>query len=141
MIDTTLKPEHERLNLLLFSLGGVFFGIDADQVESIDLHGDESAGDAMWVHHLLGFEQMDLVYLAPSILTIRTNCEVPRRIIIDSMEDIRDYPWNAISPLPHLVEQHLLKRGVWGILHQSDRIVLLIDFQRLAEQIEVKPFN
>ena len=123
-------PENElnALSLLLFSVGGVCFGVDADQVSGISVYNGESDKDLFWFHEEMGFGGRPVEYVSPTIITIRDVVE-PYRVIIDSMEEIAEFRLNEIGLLPRLLEPFTLRRGIWGVLPRKGSITLLMDFK------------
>jgi chemotaxis signal transduction protein len=130
-VQEAQKKGPNSLNLLLFSVGGVNFGIDADQIAAITAYDGEFAGDLFWFHEELEFGKTSLVYRSPTIVTVRIGALQTYRVIIDSMEEIAEFSLNDIRPFPPLVEGFALRRGMWGILVRNGRVVLLLDFLRL----------
>lgn len=118
----------ESVNLLLFSVGGVSFAIDADQVAEIATYRGETADDLFWFHEEVGYGDRMVNYHAPTIITIRTDEVASYRVIIDSMEDIAEFSHNDLTLFPALLEPFVLRRGLWGILLRQGRPVLLLDF-------------
>lgn len=123
-----------RLDLLLFSVSGVHFGVDAGQVAGIAVYDGEQADDLSWFHEKMGFGTKTVRYHSPTIVTIRTRAEVPCRVIIDSMEEIAEFSQKDISLFPTLLEPFALQKGMWGILPRHGHMVLLVDFQRLIKE-------
>jgi len=121
------------LNLLLFSVCGVHFGVDAGQVSEIAVYAGEQAEDLFWFHEELeyGAAAAAVTYLSPTVVTIRTGRVQSYRVVIDSMEDIADFSQNDICLFPALLEPFTLQNGLWGILPRDGRMVLLVDFKRL----------
>ena len=122
------------LNLLLFSVGGVCFGIEAEQVEEMAASSAEEGNDLLWFHDVLNYGSDSITYSSPTILTIRTGGSSAYRVIIDSMENIAEFSQNDIRPFPALLEPFALRMGMWGILLLNTRMVLLVDFQRLLQK-------
>ncbi|MDD2272389.1 MAG: hypothetical protein PHP95_09615 [Desulfuromonadaceae bacterium] len=120
-----------RLNLLLFSVGGVHFGMDAEQAAAITGYHGEEAEDLFWFHEEIGFGGATLAYSAPTIVTIRGEDSLSYRVIIDKMEDIAEISSVDIQSFPLLVESLALRKGMWGVTVREGRMVLLIDFTRL----------
>jgi hypothetical protein len=121
-----------RLNLLLFKVGGVSFGCDADQVAGITHLTGEDGGDLFWFHEELGFSR-EVGYLAPATVTVRTGGAGSYRVIIDQMEDIAAFDVSSLRLLPLLLEPFALQRGIWGILQSNQRLFLLVDFRLLLK--------
>lgn len=123
-----------RLNLLLFSVYGVCFGVEAGQVTGITLYDGEQADDLFWFHEELGYDTAVATYISPTVVTIRTGCESSYRVIIDRMEDVTEFSQNDICLFPSLLEPFTLRKGLWGILPRNKIMVLLLDFQRLLKE-------
>ena len=122
-----------RISLLLFSVGGVHFGIESGQVAGMAAYDGEQAEDLFWFHEEMGYGDKTASYHSPTILTIRSEAGLPYRIIIDSMEDITEFSQNDIALFPALIEALVLRRGMWGVLSRNGCMVLLLDFQRLLK--------
>lgn len=122
------------LHLLLFSVGGVGFGVDAEQVEGTAAWEGDEAEDLVWFHRELGYGIEKVAYRMPSVLTIRTGDGRGYRVVIDQMEDVAAITSGDIHPFPPLVEPFALRRGMWGIVVNGDRMILLVDFARLLRE-------
>ena len=134
MITRQLAPDKSlkctRLNLLLFSVGGVFFGVDADQVGAVTAYQGGMQENMQWFHDVMGYGNQTVVYKCPTVITIKT---APYQMIIDSMEDIAEFSVNEIHLLPRLLESFAIKRGIWGVILRDKRITLLLDLMRLPK--------
>ena len=127
------------INLLLFSVGEVFFGIDADQVTEIAAYTGEKGEDLFWFHEEMGYGNEKLSYHSPTVITIRVNGISPYQVIIDAMEDVAEFNSNDIRIFPALLEPFSLLKGMWGIPPWRGNMVLLVDFQRLGRKRALKP--
>jgi chemotaxis signal transduction protein len=125
-------PADLQLNLLLFSCEEVHFGIDAAQVRAVSAYDGERSEDLFWFHEAMGYCDESVVYVSPVIVTISTDDGRPYRVIIDSMEEIAEFRRSDIHPFPALLEPFALRSGIWGILCRNGRMVILVDFNRLA---------
>lgn len=123
-----------RLNLLLFSVGGVRFGMDSELASGVTEYSGEQDGDLFWFHDELGYGCDTPVYRAPSVVTVRTADARPYRVIIDALEDVAEISAMDIRPFPVLLEAAALRKGLWGILLQNGSMVLLVDFKRAAQE-------
>ena len=123
-----------RLDLLLFSVGGVHFGADAGQVAGIAVYDGEQADDLFWFHEEFEYGDAALTYSSPTVVTIRTTGVPSYRLIIDSMEDIAEFSQNDIRLFPALLEPFAIRRGLWGVLPRNGIMVLLVDFQRFLRK-------
>lgn len=122
------------LNLLLFSVAGVTFGVDAEQVEDIFPCRGEVSEDLCWFQRELGHGDAPPLYEAPVVLAVRGRDETDSWVLIDRLEDVTGIAAGDIRPFPPLVEPFALRKGLWGIVVKGDRMVLLVDFQRLLRE-------
>ncbi|MDD2309643.1 MAG: hypothetical protein PHH91_08690 [Desulfuromonadaceae bacterium] len=123
-----------QIDLLLFSLCGIHFGVDAGQVAGIELYAGEQNDDLFWFHEEIGFGDRSVRYSAPTVVTIRTGSAPRYRLIIDKMEDIAAFSQNDIRLFPELLERFTLRNGLWGILPRNGSMVLLVDFKQLSKE-------
>lgn len=119
--------KEKYLNLLLFSIEDVHFGVDAEQVIEVETYEGEPNEDLFWFHRELGYSNDDIKYSAPAIITMKSGNGRQYRVIIDAMEDITVFSQNNIHPFPPLLEGFTLPRGMWGILNLKGRLILLVD--------------
>ena len=124
----------KHLNLLLFSIEGLHFGIDAEQTLATAAYDGEDTDDLLWFHEELDFPTSSVVYLTPTIITVGTRGGLQHRVIIDAMEDIAEFSLNDLRPLPPIVEPFALQKGIWGILPRDGRMTLLLDFKSLFDK-------
>lgn len=122
-----------QLNLLLFSVSGVHFAVDAEQVAEIGAYAGEQSDDLFWFHEELEYGTKAIRYASPTVVSIRTGGDRLCRVIIDAMEDVAAYSLNEIQLFPALLEPYVMRRGLWGILQRNGVLVLLVDFQRLLQ--------
>lgn len=122
------------INLLLFSVGGVYFAIDAEQACGMTPYTSEEMDDLFWFHEELGFGARAVTYVTPTVVTIRLPEDRSYRVIIDSLEDIEEFSRHDIRLFPELLEPVALQRGMWGIVVKDDRMILLVDFERLLRE-------
>lgn len=129
-----------RLNLIMFSVGGVLFGVDAGLVAEITGFNDDEVEGSVWFHDALGYSCAPPDYLAPVIVSIRTEGSRQFNVIIDAMEDIVEISVTDIRPFPPLLEQVVRSKGLWGVVERCGRLVLLVDFHlmQLSEKYCVK---
>ncbi len=121
------------LNLLLFSVAGVHFGVDADQVEGTFACQGEASANLLWFHREMGYGDDAIIYTAPVVIGIKTGKSQDYRVVIDRMEDIAGIAVKEIHPFPPLMEPFALRNGMWGIVVKGDRMIILVDFLRLLE--------
>jgi chemotaxis signal transduction protein len=134
MSDAENTHDFLELDLLLFAVGGVSFGVDAEQVEGIFSWQGEGADGLAWFHRELGYVSDTITYRAPSVLKIKTEAARNYLVIIDMLQDVTRVVAGDIHPFPSLVEPLALNKGMWGVVVKDDRMILLVDFQRLMRE-------
>lgn len=126
--------EITSIKLLFFSMAGVSFAVDAEQVESMAACKPDLDDDVLLAHRLLGFEGLVADYQNPVIIKLKqqqdTDCH---RLLIDGLEMISEHNISNISPIPELLAPFLQKRGIWGVLKCENRLSLLVDFCRTGQ--------
>lgn len=123
-----------ELELLLFTVGGVSFGVVAEQVEGILSWQGEGADGIAWFHRELGYAGDTIAYRAPSVLKVRTEDAQDYLVVIDMLQDVTRVVVGDIHPFPSLVEPFALHKGMWGVVVRDGRMILLVDFQRLRRE-------
>jgi chemotaxis signal transduction protein len=134
VVQIVEKQKSNSLNLLLFSVGGISFGIDADQVAEIAAYEGETSEDLFWFHEEVDYGGRTVGYCSPTVVTIRSGNDFTYRVIIDCMEDIAEFSHSDIALFPALLEPFSLKKGMWGILSRQGKMTLLLDFERLLKE-------
>lgn len=132
MNDRETTSGELQLNLLLFSVGGVSFAVDAEQVDSMSGYAAEENDSLLWFHEMLGFSGKEVVYRAPTVLSVRTVACQTCQVIIDNMEDIAEYSVHDLAPLPALLEPFAIKNGIWSVLKRDNALTMMVDFYRIA---------
>lgn len=112
------------LPVLLFSVGGVHYGVSADQVLAT------AAPDAPGDGGPLDFRREMGRTAEPAFATVivRTAGGGRLTVPVDALEEIAAVDPGDIRPLPPLVASHARSRGVWGVIPRPGRLHLLIDF-------------
>lgn len=122
------------LTLLLFTVGGVAYAVDADQIARITAYDkEEHSDDVCWLHEEMGYGSRPVGYQVPTVVLIKAGSVGPYRVIIDRMEDIAECSYDDITLLPELVTPFLLQKGIWALLVRNGVMVFLLDFQRLLQ--------
>ena len=119
------------LHLFLFSVGGACIGVDADQVSSIEAY-DSDDNSLTWFHEIMNYGVRTVDYIRPAVITLKTASCLPRRLIVDSIEEITEIALEEIYPFPELLEPYLLTYGLWGILIRRNRMIFIMDFNLAA---------
>jgi hypothetical protein len=129
-----------RIQLLLFRLGTVQFGVLADQVAGLREHGEAGTGTeagaepCSWFHARLGFPEAPR-YRAPTAALVPRTGRPPKWVVLDAIDDLLEVELDAVRPFPALAEPHAIRRGMWGILPCRGRLVLLADLVQLLETV------
>lgn len=132
----------KEIQLLIFDLMGIKFGVDIEQVSEIyelmDLGQMKGARyEASWFHEKIPFRQGPVVYKSPRLLSLKDK-ETTLGIIIDQPEDILSITLNDIQPLPSLLEVLNRPSAIWGVALKGERTILLVDFYKLFVNKEGK---
>lgn len=122
------------LQCLLFSIGGVRFGVDVDQIASISPHDGKEIEDFFPLHSTIGLNGREILYNVPTVLTIRGSGKRNCRVLIEAPEDLIDIRMEEIRPFPPVIEPFVRPRGLWAIWVQNQKQVLLLDFQYLLRK-------
>lgn len=133
MKDLETTSGELRLNLLLFAVGGVCFAVDAEQIDGMSEQQTEENDKLYRFHEMLGFDGEDVVYRAPTVLSVKSAAAGTAQVLIDNMEDMVEFSVNDIVPLPALIEPFAIKNGIWGVLKRGGNLTLLVDFYRIAK--------
>ncbi len=116
------------LNLLLFSVGGVRFGVDAAQISGTTALADDDDEKPVSLDELLEFGDRPALCREPVVLDAASAAGGRLRVVVDGMEDIVAVDAAEIVPLPPAVESRLLDKGIWGVLPRGEQMILLLDF-------------
>ncbi len=131
------RPEMLReIKLLVFSMGTCRFGVDMDELAGIHKVDSEFARelDMIRFHEFPGAWMDSYNYRAPMILHVK-NSKPPSGVVIDHMTDINvAVPVERVIPLPYLIKIVCANTPVWAATLLEEKIVLLVDFERLANQ-------
>ena len=140
MIPSGQDDPRSRVQLLLFTLGQVGFGVLASQVEALREYRELEAesGSVCWFHTRLGFPEPP-GYRAPTAARVSQGPSSSIWLVLDAIEELLDVPLDAIRPFPQLVEPFSLRRGLWGVLPSQDRLVLLVDLQQMLKMDNIPP--
>ena len=129
--DVSATMESTPLNLLLFSVDGVFYGVDSDQIAGVAAYKGDKDNDSFWFHKEIGHDNRSVSYHSPAVVSIKNGNQEPYRVIIDQMEDITEFSHEDISLLPELLEPFFLPKGIWGVLLRNGTMTFLLDFMPL----------
>jgi chemotaxis signal transduction protein len=122
------------LDLLLFSLSGVYFGVDVEQIGGISTHDGKETEDVFRLPEALGMGGKKIHYGAPIVLTIRTEDSRKARVIIDAPEDLIHVQIDEIRPFPRIMVPFTQPRGLWAVTLRGEKKILLMDFLYLLRQ-------
>jgi chemotaxis signal transduction protein len=121
-----------EMPLLFFHAAGVALGIEAAAVEGIlDTEQARESGIACRnLDELLGAAGAS----APAKVLLFKGREDLGGMGIDSLDEIVMIPATALQPLPEPLASFRGPRMFWGGIVRADRIVLLVDVDRLHER-------
>lgn len=131
------NPESDELPaelpLLLFHAAGVALGVEAAAVEGIlDAEQARKSGVACRdLAELLGI--VGTPVSAPQKQLLLKGRGMRCGIGIDSIDEIVAIPTAALQPLPEPLAHFQGTRTFWGGIVRADRVVLLVDADRLQE--------
>jgi len=115
----------EEIQVLIFSVMGIRFGVDTEQVSSVvapDQIDDEEISIDRFDEEFI-FSGRQVVYQNPRILCIQDG----RRLMVDEIEEIRLLSLDKIRPLPEFLEKCRESNAIWGAGLIEDEIILLLN--------------
>ncbi|MBF0540890.1 MAG: chemotaxis protein CheW [Nitrospirae bacterium] len=133
-----------KLNILIFKISDISFGIDISQVyEMLDPQkAEEESIELNYIDKLIQFHDVQITYNFPLALiineSIKTASQTPQDIeinnyrngiIIEMPLDIIEINIKSIQPLPFFIER-CVQNAIWGVIIQDDNIIILIDIYR-----------
>ncbi len=124
--------ESEIFTYLLFSVTGIRFGVDTQQVSAIleRQEAEDVALPCIAADAALSIEQGVVAYHQPKVLLIRHADRFG--LLVDSPEEIVDVTIDALRPLPELWRTARIETPIWGVLLYRGDIVLLIDSHKIT---------
>ena len=125
--------EADSIELLFFTVAGVRFGVDIEQVEHMAVFDGVAGDDTRWAHQLFGLPAPVEGYRQPTVIRIRTDNGSPYRVVIDALDDLQSFPLQMLTPFPALLDAFVRRCGLWCVLQHNGRLVLLVDFHYLAD--------
>jgi chemotaxis signal transduction protein len=119
------------LRLLVFEVGGLRFGADADQVAALGAWDpDNPPPSAVPFQRAVGLGNTE-AFRNPETCTVSREGE-ECTLIIESPDDLLSVETRIVRPLPPLVEPFALERGIWAVIPATEGMLLLVDLHRLA---------
>lgn len=128
------RPQHFPLTLLLFSVGGINFGVDTGQVLGTSTQGsgtDPQEDAPLWFHRSMG-SMGDPSYAEPTTILVKSTRQEGCRVVIDAMQEIIEVGVDEILPFPAVLEPFARRKGMWGVYPRLGHMFLLVDLERLA---------
>lgn len=121
------------LPLLLFHAAGMALGVETVAVEGVvDAEGARQSGIASRdLAELLGLAGAPAP--ASNMRLLLKGRDARCALAIDSLDEIVAIPTAALQPLPELLAHFRRPRAFWGGLVRGDKIVLLVDVDRLQQ--------
>ncbi|MBT5632254.1 MAG: hypothetical protein HOJ13_05950 [Nitrospina sp.] len=118
----------DELHALIFSVKGVRFGADMEQIKEVaDPDRIEDVGkNIVRFNEEFSFPDCQITYQAPRILFLKSGA----KILVDEVEEVRILPIDCIRPLPRFLEKCRQPNDIWGVALVEGEIILLLDFLR-----------
>ena len=118
----------DELHALIFSVMGVWFGADMEQIKEVaDPDRIEDVGkNIVRFNEEFSFPDCQITYQAPRILFLKSGA----KILVDEVEEVRILPIDCIRPLPRFLEKCRQPNDIWGVALVEGEIILLLDFLR-----------
>ena len=117
--------------LLLFHAAGVALGVEAAAVEGI-LDDEQARQSGVACRDLTELPGATRAPAAAKKLLLKGR-DARCTIGIDSLDEIVTIPWTALQPLPEPLTYFRSPRAFWGGIVRADKVVLLVDVDRLQE--------
>ena len=117
------------LEILCFRLGGILWGIEADQVERIARSAEASDAPLLDPARVLGVATSE--FTSGRRLFLRTGSA---RVVlpVDEVLDLVSLSANDLAALPPLIAGALPDHRIWAVGKMGDEILLLLDVATLA---------
>lgn len=122
----SIRPD---LDLALFQVGGVRYGVEAGQVAASAVLLEPGAEGLRWFHEIMGYGDGPVPYRDPVVLTLHGEAA---GIVVDGLEHLASVPLSDLSPFPPLAAPAARARGLWAVVKRHGHLVLLVDFELLA---------
>ncbi|MGA2079661.1 MAG: hypothetical protein ABSH53_03475 [Holophaga sp.] len=116
------------LELALFQVGGVRYGVEAGQVAGTEVFQGPGAVGVRWFHEIMGYPDGRVHYRDPVVLTLHG---AVGRIVVDGLEHLACVPLCDLRPFPPLAAPAARARGLWAVAKRGEHLVLLVDFDLL----------
>jgi len=126
------QPDIDNISILVFSVGGVRFGVEASQITAIDQERISVEDELIRLGTLLGLSE-STDNNAGVLLELRHESITKRLLLVDKIEDIIEIPLTDIQLLPAVIAERLLGRGIWGVIQKGDKILILLDIHRVLK--------
>lgn len=118
----------EKLHVLVFSVMGIRFGVDTEQVARVvnlsHLEGEEE--NVVMFDEEFPFPGREVVYEAPKVLCLQDS----RKLVVDEIEEVRFLSFHSIRSMPELLEKYGESGAVWGAGIVEGGIILLLNLLR-----------
>ena len=143
-----MPDQHVSMNLLIFSLNGSRYGLDAEQIVEMVEHQDEEKLDraSSGSHGVLRRgEEIPVVelaeriglkgpvtYTAPKIVLPRAD-EMRMGFLIEDPQEMAPIAVEDIYLLPDLVKRLGAGAGIWGVARRADHLIILVDLMEAGD--------
>ncbi len=127
--------EISEIQLLVFSVMGIRFGADMEQIDEMiePARAEELQIDVVPFHELVPVGTDSVSYTSHRVLLIDFQGQ-ELGIQIGLPENIINLPTRSIALLPRIVEYRRKIKAIWGVAFMNDEPVLMIDFYKLLTE-------
>ena len=127
----------ELVEVFLFKIEGVTFGVDGQQIGRITSLEDARGESLAWFHDLLPFQSEVGQYTGPRVI-FADGDDLHTGLVIDNPLDIISVPIRDIHPMPVFLERMGQTGPFWGVVICNEGMVFLLDMFELMGSVENK---
>jgi len=127
--------------MIIFSVGGFTFGVEVDQIISIEA----SSGKTEQMDESVSFVDLSKQFTkgptndggASVALLVDTGGDITG-VYVDSVKSVVNMPLEQIEPLPEFLRDRVRTDCIWGIAKLGQELVVLLDIARYLPCIKHK---
>jgi len=114
------------LTVFYFSVGGIHYGVSADQILSAAPLDEEMEDQSLCFRREMGYAD-EARHRPSAVVKVISGGGKHFSVAVDSIEEIQQVTAEAIHPLPPLVARKVRSKGLWGAVLRNGKVYLLID--------------
>lgn len=115
-----------NISILVFSVGGVRFGVESSQIVSIDPDRTNAGFSIYSLDSILGLAEGD-DNSNPVALEFWQRDNKRSLVLVDCVEDMFVIPQSDIRLLPKVIAERVQQTGIWGVVQRDDNIIILLE--------------